>query len=234
MKSRSITSLAFEALCCAAIAFGCAPNHYKSATKSIERNDYTSAIHSLKLGAESGDPRCAYQLGSMLIEGDQVEADPVAGARWMRQAAEAKLAVAQTYLGALYWNGDGVEKDESEAVKWYRAAAEQGDPIGQAWLGIATFYGMGIEADRVEGYVWTKIAAKRRVDQAAEVLPEMRANLTPEEKREAAKRITQILTTEASSEKVNWSGNRRRRDSLAARAAAAGAARAAAAARGGY
>jgi TPR repeat protein len=233
MNSRPVNSTALGTLCCALIAFGCAPNHYNAATKSLKKSDYTSAVQSLELGAESGDPRCAYLLGAMLLEGDQVEADPVAGARWMSQAAEAKLADAQTYLGTLYWTGNGVEQDATEAVKWYRAAAEQGEPVAQASFGIATFYGVGIEADRIEGYVWTKIAAKRGVDQATEALPEMRASLTVEEKRAAGKRVTEILTAVASSNQANWSGNRPRHGSNNLRRAAearamAGAARAAA------
>jgi TPR repeat protein len=95
------------------------------------------------LGAQNGDRRCAYLLGSILISGKGVAPNLDEGVRWMREAAEAELPVAQAYLGTLYANGEGVEKDLTAAVEWYRKAAEYGNSLGQAALGAAVFYGLG-------------------------------------------------------------------------------------------
>ena len=53
--------------------------------------------------------------------------DPVAAAKWFRQAAAQNFAPAQNCLGVCYERGDGVPKHEVEAYKWYLLAAAQGD-----------------------------------------------------------------------------------------------------------
>ena len=139
---------------CLAFSFGCAQQGYfKSASQSIENKDYDSAVTYLELGAQKGDRRCAYLLGSMLISGERVDPDLVEGVRWMGEAAEAELPIAQAYLGTLYASGEGVEKNLTTAAEWYRKAAEYGNPLGQVALGAAVFYGVGVPADTVEGYV---------------------------------------------------------------------------------
>jgi TPR repeat protein len=193
---------------CLAFSSGCAQGYLKSASRSIEMNDYESAVVDLELGAKNGDRRCAYLLGSILITGEGVDRDLIEGVRWMREAAEAELPVAQTYLGTLYANGEGVEQDLTAAADWYHKAAEYGDPLGQAAFGAATFHGIGVPSDIVEGYVWTKLAADQGFPKAISNLSEMSAALTDEDRKQADKRVARFRPKENEGTQPNFAGNR--------------------------
>jgi hypothetical protein len=208
---RAATSTVLAVLLCLAFSSGCAQQGYlKSATQRIEKKDYQGAVTYLELGARDGDRRCAYVLGSILISGEGVEPDLVEGVRWMREAAEAELPVAQAYLGTLYANGEGVEKEPTTAAEWYRKAAEYGNPLGQAALGAAAFYGEGVPADHVEGYVWTKLAAEQSFPKAVSNLSEMSGALTEEELKQAEKRVARYHPKENEGPDPNFATNNRR------------------------
>jgi TPR repeat protein len=211
------TSAALMMAVCLSFSSGCAQGYLESASRSIEKNDYESAVSDLELGAEQGDRRCAYLLGSILITGEGVDPDLAEGARWMREAAEAELPIAQTYLGTLYANGEGVEKDLTTAVEWYRKAAEYGDPLGQAALGAATFYGEGVPADPVDGYKWTKLAAEQGLSKATSNLSEMSSALTEEERKQAETQAARFHPKKNEAPGPNFSSNRPTRASTDAR-----------------
>jgi TPR repeat protein len=197
-------------LLCLTFSSGCAQQGYlKSATQSIEKKDYKGAVTYLELGAQNGDRRCAYVLGSILITGEGVDPDLVEGVRWMSEAAEAELPVAQAYLGTLYANGEGVEKELTTAANWYRKAAEYGNPLGQAAFGSAAFYGMGLPVDTVEGYVWTKLAAEQGFPKAIFNLAEMSGALTEEERKQAEKRVARFHPKENEGPDPNFTTNNR-------------------------
>lgn len=225
--NRLATPKVLTIVLCLAFASGCAQQgHFKSASRSIENNDYDSAVTYLELGAQKGDRRCAYLLGSMLISGERVDPDLVEGVRWMRKAAEAELPIAQAYLGTLYASGEAVEKNLTTAAEWYRKAAEYGNPLGQVALGAAVFYGMGVPADTVEGYVWTKLAAEQGVSKAVSNLSEMSDALTEEERGRADKRVARFQPKEnkgGDSDFASSRGNKRRRASFNSRRARASA-----------
>jgi len=168
----------------------------KRASQSIEKNDYESAVTYLELGAQKRDRRCAYLLGSILITGKGVDSDLVEGVRWMRDAAEAELPIAQVYLGTLYANEEGVEKDLTTATEWYRKAAEYGNPLGQAALGAATFHGIGVSADKVEGYMWMRLAAEQGFTRAISNLSEMSGALSEEERKRADEQVARFSPKE--------------------------------------
>jgi TPR repeat protein len=207
---RTATSTVLAMLLCLGFSSGCAQRGYlTSATQKIEKKDYQGAVTDLELGAQNGDRRCAYVLGSIFISGEGVEPDLVEGVRWMREAAEAELPVAQAYLGTLYANGEGVENEPTTAVEWYRKAAEYGNPLGQAALGAAVFYGEGVPADHVEGYVWTKLAAEQGFPKAVSNLSEMSGALTDEERKQAEKRVARYHPKENQGPDSNFTTNNR-------------------------
>jgi TPR repeat protein len=209
MMWRVATSTVLTMALCLALLSGCAQGYLKSASQSIEKNDYESAVIDLELGAQKGDRRCAYLLGSILITGEGVDRDLVEGARWMREAAEAELPIAQAYLGTLYANGEGVEQDLTTAAEWYRKAAEYGNPLGQAAFGAVTFHGVGVPADTVEGYTWTRLAAEQGFPRAISNLSEMSGALTEEEQKQAEKRVARFRPKENEGNDPNFSGNRK-------------------------
>jgi TPR repeat protein len=229
VAKRVATPIVLSMALCLAFSSGCAqrspqsfPQSYlKSASRSLEKNDYESAVTYLELGAAKDDRRCAYLLGSILITGESVDRDLVKGERWMREAAEAELPIAQAYLGTLYANGEGVEKDLTAAAEWYRKAAEYGNPLGQAAFGAAAFNGLGVPADTVEGYTWTKLAAEQGFPKAISNLSEMSGALTEEEREQAEKRVARFHPKKNEGPDPNFSGNRRTRAGSNARRAGA-------------
>ncbi|MCH8082659.1 MAG: sel1 repeat family protein [Myxococcales bacterium] len=224
-KRRVATPKVLTIVLCLAFFSGCAQQGYfKSASQSIENKDYDSAVTYLELGAQKGDRRCAYLLGSMLISGERVDPDLVEGVLWMGEAAEAELPIAQAYLGTLYASGEGVEKNLTTAAEWYRKAAEYGNPLGQVALGAAVFYGVGVPADTVEGYVWTKLAAKQGVLKAVSNLFEMTDALTEDERGRADKRVARFQPKEnkgGDSDFASNRGNKGRRSTFSTRGARA-------------
>ena len=78
--------------------------------------------------ATGGDATTQHELGEALQTGKLgLAKDPVADAKWFRQAAAQNFAPAQNCLGVCYERGEGVPKHEVEAYKWYLLAAAQGD-----------------------------------------------------------------------------------------------------------
>ncbi|MBW1845127.1 MAG: sel1 repeat family protein, partial [Deltaproteobacteria bacterium] len=203
-RAATVLAMAF----CLAFSSGCAQRHLESASQSLEKEDYESAVTSLELGAQKGDRRCAYLLGAMLISGESIDADLAEGERWIREAAEAELPIAQAYLGILYANGEGVEKDLTTAAEWYRRAAEYGNSLGQTAFGVATFHGMGVPADPMEGYSWTKLAADQGYTRAIADLSEMSDELTKKEREQAEKRAARFHPKENEGGDPDFPGNR--------------------------
>jgi len=58
----------------------------------------------------------------MYLEGECVEQDSAAAAKWFRKAGDQGLAGSLTTLAMMYEEGNGVEKDPEEAKRLYAAA----------------------------------------------------------------------------------------------------------------
>ncbi len=139
----------------------CATNDYlRLASKSIEAEEFDSAVRYLEKGASEGDERCDYFLATLMLSGELGgERDPETGSRWLRNAANAGLPDAQSDLGELYERGDGVERNPARAAEWYRKAADAGLPVAQAHLGLLYAAGLGLEEDPVLAAQWFRKAA---------------------------------------------------------------------------
>jgi len=102
-----------------------------------------------------------YWRGVEFEEGDAVEQDYEAAARWYRQAADSGFAPAQYNLAKLYQRGLGVEQNLERAALWYRKAAEQGDGEAQNNLGVLYATGQGVAHDDGEAVRWYRLAAEQ-------------------------------------------------------------------------
>lgn len=160
------------------------------AVVAAHHGDYRRAEELLRPLAETGNDRAQFDLGYMHARGWGVDQDDAVASAWYRKAADQGLAVAQHYLGMAYAYGDGVPRDEAAAVGWFRRAADQGFPMAQFWLGIACARGIGTARDAVAAYVWVSLAARLGVA-SARILPDLARVLTPDEKAEAQKRISE-------------------------------------------
>ena len=121
------------------LVFGlaCATDYLFLASKSIEEEDFESAVQFLEKGSSEGDERCDYYLATLILSGQlSDERDPATAVVSLRNAANAGIPQAQSDLGQLYELGEGVERDSTEAAEWYREAAAGGEPIN--WVGHGT------------------------------------------------------------------------------------------------
>jgi hypothetical protein len=89
----------------------------------------------------------------------------------------------------------GLKRDLVQAEHWYRKAAEQGDPFAQAGLAILYQFGKGVKADPVEACMWYTLAAAGTKggdrESIAEMLDNISAEMTAEQKAEARKRAAE-------------------------------------------
>ena len=88
--------------------------------------DVKTAISYWHDATDWNDAESAYYVGTLYMEGTEIEQDIPLGFRYMRFAANNGYVDAQAYLGDCYMNGTGVEKDSLTAIQWYKQAAEAG------------------------------------------------------------------------------------------------------------
>ncbi len=85
-------------------------------------------IRLLRLAAEKGDAKAAYQMGVVSLGEDATHGpDGVQAARWWKLAVEAGHPLAATRLAQLYQaGGHGLEADRQEAERYRASAARLG------------------------------------------------------------------------------------------------------------
>lgn len=76
--------------------------------------------------AENGNPNAMFMVGNALVEGQGCAPDPLAGAAWLRRAADLGHAPSQQQLGTLCERGLGTPLDLEAAKYWYAHAGENG------------------------------------------------------------------------------------------------------------
>lgn len=154
--------------------------------------DLASAAYWYRKAAEKGNTDAQTNLALMYTEGRGVDLNALEAARWYRKAAEAGNVRAQYALALMYHLGQGVSQDYADAIRWYENAARQGDP--NAMNNMAFMYGMGegVAQSNVEAYVWFALAASRGNTDAAENRDLAASEMTPEERRKARERYSQL------------------------------------------
>jgi TPR repeat protein len=154
--------------------------------------DLASAAHWYRKAAEKGNTDAQTRLALMYAEGRGVELNNLEAARWYRKAAEAGDVRAQYALALMYHLGQGVSQDYADAIHWYETAARQGD--ANSMNNMAFMYGMGegVSQSNIEAYVWFALAASRGNTDAAENRDLAASEMTPEERRKAKERYTQL------------------------------------------
>ena len=81
--------------------------------------------------------------------------------RWLREAAESGLPVAQEKLGFAYKDGSrGLEPDPEEAYKWFSKAASGNSPPSQHQVSLAYYGGRGVPRDARSAFHWARRAAE--------------------------------------------------------------------------
>jgi TPR repeat protein len=140
-------------------------------------NDLASAAYWYQKAAEKGHTDAQTNLAAMYAEGRGVDFNSLESARWYRKAAEAGNVRAQYSLAIMHW---------------YESAARQGDANAMNNLAFMHGMGEGVVQSNVEAYVWFSLAASRGNADAAENRDLAAAEMTPEERRKARQRYTQL------------------------------------------
>ena len=100
----------------------------------------------LRDAAAKGNAQAQFEVGAILGEGQQADADLAEAAKWYERAAAQGFAPAQYRLGNLYEVGSGVEKDLEQARLWYQRGAEAGNRM--AMHNLAALYAGGQLGDQ--------------------------------------------------------------------------------------
>lgn len=77
--------------------------------------------------AELGNEYAAYQMGRLLLLGEEIPKDVEAAMKWLNLSAEKGNPYAQYALGKLYLCGRDVSRDREKAVEYLTASAAQGN-----------------------------------------------------------------------------------------------------------
>jgi TPR repeat protein len=148
-------------------------------TTQHDPTDFAESFRLLRIKASQGDRDAEFQVGVMLRDGQGVEKDYEAAARWFRRAAMQQHPRAQFNLGLMLQQGQGVEKNISEALGLFRRAAHLNHPEAQFYLGDMLENGRGVARDREEAMRWYTLASQQGFAMATAALKKMRMQAKP-------------------------------------------------------
>ena len=94
--------------------------------------DLAKSIALLKEAADNHDASAQVQYGIMLFNGEGVQKDEAAAAKYFIKAALVGNPIAENRLARLYAAGRGVNKDLVEAARWHLLARAAG--VKDSWL----------------------------------------------------------------------------------------------------
>jgi len=147
-----------------------APPELQEAVKRERAGDLAGSVALLKPLAEAGNSRAAAVVGTALVYGRGVPADPVAGRKWLEAAAKDGWVDALFTLGVVFDKGLGVPRDPEAAAKWWQLAADQRDPQAQLNLGIYAWNAENSRRDVKAACTWWKRAANNGSERAQQHL----------------------------------------------------------------
>ena len=151
----TLASLLFAVNCEAASPWA------KACQNAWDEKNVTGFVEYCKKGADDGDPKSQYYLGSMYAEGIGVVKDLHKAATLWLQSAAAGVPEAQHNVGRLYQQGIDVEQNYTKALEWYEKAANQGDTFAMHNIGFFYQKGQGVPVDYKKAEDWYgKAAAK--------------------------------------------------------------------------
>jgi localization factor PodJL len=147
--------------------------------------DFTQAITWYQRSAQKGFAPAQYRLGTLFERGIGVKADVPRAKIWYARAAEQGNVKAMHNLAVLSAGRDADSTDYAVASKWFTGAAQHGLADSQYNLGVLYETGLGVQRDSKQAYLWLSLAARSGDKEAAKRRDIVRANLNPQDAREA-------------------------------------------------
>jgi hypothetical protein len=139
---------------------GLAAAQYLLATRYESGIGVEQSVHAATLwfskAADQGHAKAQLRLGVLYAK-----AHPAQGLQFLRNAAEAGLAQAQSALANACLQGEGMPPDPTQAVHWYEKAASQGLAEAQHALGTMLLQGVTQGVDTEAALDWFRKAARQ-------------------------------------------------------------------------
>jgi uncharacterized protein len=146
-----------------------------------EKGDISGAFEIYDRGARRG---CSNSQGalSQLIVNKEIESHYDLALFLTERAAEEGSPFAQARLGTIYHEGLGVERNPELAASWFLKSAQRGHPGAQLMIGGFYHMGIGIKVNRLAAMRFLLASAAQGNQFAQAYLPDVVADLTPEER----------------------------------------------------
>jgi hypothetical protein len=141
-----------------AVVCGAAISWQVYKTKVNERR-LTEEVNVCRAGAEQGDAKSEYDLGSKYYYGLGVQQGYAEAVRWYEKAADQGYPRAELALGLVYHLGHGVEQNDAEAVRWYTKGADHRNLDAENYLAYMYHGGSGVSRDYARALLWYLRAA---------------------------------------------------------------------------
>ena len=124
--------------------------------------------------ANSGDAQAAHEIGVRYLVGHGFDADTLQSFNWIEKAAEKKLPVALYNLGIFQNNGWGTQWNPYKAFDNFYVSAEEGFPLGNYVVGLFFTENLVVPRNLSVASYFIKKAADQNVEQAKELLKELK------------------------------------------------------------
>lgn len=124
--------IALVAIALGLLAVGPAAADLKTVEAALAAKDYPRALAAARPLAEQGNPKAAFTVGLLTLNGKGTRQSATEAYRWFRRAAVDGHADAQLYLGRLAMTGQGTGLDFVEAYVWFTLAVENGSEPARA------------------------------------------------------------------------------------------------------
>lgn len=114
----------------------------------------------IRVAAEGGIADAQLVYGQMLLDGNDLPADPITAFGWFNRAAQQNNMMALNMVGRCYDLGWGVAIDKARAAECYYVAAQRDLPHAMYNYATLLTLGEGIAEDKGEALDWFRRAAR--------------------------------------------------------------------------
>jgi len=107
----------------------------------------------------------------------------------IRLAAEDGEPESMFLLGVAYAQGKGIERNDTLAARWFHEAARKGHARARTSMGYLYSKGQGVRHDPILAYHFLTQATEMGDSLAADMLTRLKSKMTPEQIKEAERRV---------------------------------------------
>lgn len=156
-------------------------SNYESGTRLHAAGNIPMAITMFKQGAEKGEPKSIFALGTYYYFGEGVEQDLVQARELFLKASAQGHAESTFMLSLIYGRGEGVAADQKIAMTYLQTAARACVSQAQNQLAQMYYEGYVVEKDPMKGIAWLALAAEHDGEETRETVKQIKADLSPKD-----------------------------------------------------